>query len=318
RAAVTDEGAIDEGALVPNDRVFDSSIRVVRSSAKEINKLEVITESGESIPYEHLVLATGSIWTGALDLPDSRTEAVKHLRSFKQNLKAAQHVLIVGGGSVGLEYAGELRHYFPEKKVTVIHGGKELTNKTYPAKFRQSVLDATRKLGIEVVLGDKISPNATPEGGYVTTEHGERIRADMVIAATGGRLNTDIARTLDSSIVTSTSTVLVTPELNVRLMSGAQNVWAIGDIIDWPEQKMVFKAAHGHVPVVVNNILASIKGGKRTTYAGKPEIIFVTLGPKGGRGIVPFFGGVVIGDWIVSKLKSGSLFVSKARAALGY
>ncbi|KAG8687176.1 hypothetical protein FRC09_013653, partial [Ceratobasidium sp. 395] len=54
RAAVTDEGAVDEGALVPNDRVFDSSIRVVRSSAKEINKFEVITESGESIPYEHL------------------------------------------------------------------------------------------------------------------------------------------------------------------------------------------------------------------------------------------------------------------------
>ncbi|KAG8736373.1 hypothetical protein FRC10_009398, partial [Ceratobasidium sp. 414] len=37
RAAVTDEGAIDENALVPNDRAFDSSIRVVRSSAKEIN-----------------------------------------------------------------------------------------------------------------------------------------------------------------------------------------------------------------------------------------------------------------------------------------
>ncbi|KAG9074073.1 hypothetical protein FRC06_010963, partial [Ceratobasidium sp. 370] len=270
-AAVTDEGAIDENALVLNDR--GSSIRVVRSSAKEINKFEGTTESGESIPYEHLVLATGTTWA-----------AVKHLRSFKQSLKAARHVLIVGGGSAGLEYAGELHHYFPEKKVTVIHGGKELMNKTYPAKFRQSILDATRKLGIDVVLGDKISQNAVPEGGYVTTERGKRTRADMVVAAISGRPN-------DDSIVTSASTVLVTPELNVRLMSGAQNVWAIGDIIEWPEQKMVFKAATGHVPVVVNNILASIKGGKRTSYAGKPEVILVTLGPKDGRGIV-------IGDWL--------------------
>ncbi|KAG9118580.1 hypothetical protein FRC07_006846 [Ceratobasidium sp. 392] len=318
RGAITNEGSVDEGALVPNDRVFDSSIRVVRSSAKEINKFEVITESGESIPYEHLVLATGSIWTGPLNLPDSRKEAIEHLRSFKQELKAAQHVLIVGGGSTGLEYAGELRHYYPEKKVTVIHGGKELMNQTYPAKFRRSILDGVRKLGVEVVLGDKISPKAVPEGGYVTTEHGERIRADMVVTANGGRFNTDIIRTLDSDIVSSAGTVLVTPELNVKLPSGVQNVWAIGDIIEWPEQKMVFKAAHGHVPVVANNILASIKGGKRISYAGKPEIIFVTLGPKGGRGIAPFFGGIVIGDWIVSKLKSGELFVGKVRAALGY
>ncbi|KAG8766947.1 hypothetical protein FRC12_006557 [Ceratobasidium sp. 428] len=318
RAAVTDEGAIDEGALVPNDRAFDSSVRIVRSGAKEINKLEVITESGESIPYEHLVLATGTIWTGALDLPDSRKEAVEHLRSFKQELKAAQNVLIVGGGSVGLEYAGELRHYFPEKKVVVIHGGKELMNKTYPAKFRQSILGATQKLGVEVVLGDKISPKAVPEGGYVTTNSGKRIRADIVVMATGGRLNTDVVRTLDNTIVTSTGTVLVTPELNVKLPSGAQNVWAIGDIIEWPEQKMIFKAAHGHVPVVANNILASINGSKRITYTGKPEVIFVTLGPKGGRGIVPFFGGIVIGDWIVSKLKAGELFVAKTRATLGY
>ncbi|KAG8741142.1 hypothetical protein FRC12_015758 [Ceratobasidium sp. 428] len=318
RAAVTDEGAVDEGALVPNDRVFDSSIRVVRSSAKEINKFEVITESGESIPYEHLVLATGTIWTGALDLPDSRKAAVEHLRSFKQELKAAQHVLIVGGGSVGLEYAGELRHYFPEKKVTVIHGGRELMNKSYPAKFRQSILDATQKLGVEVVLGDKVSPKVVPEGGYVTTDNGARIRADIVVMATGGRLNTDIVRTLDNTAITSTGTVLVTPELNVKLPSGAQNVWAIGDIIEWPEQKLIFKAATGHAPVVTNNILASINGGKRMSYAGKMEAIFITLGPKGGRGFVPFFGGIVIGDCIVSKIKSGELFVAKARAALGY
>ncbi|QRV76791.1 apoptosis-inducing factor A [Ceratobasidium sp. AG-Ba] len=318
RAAVTDEGAIDENGLVPYDRAFDPSVRVVRSTAKEINRYEVITESGESIPYEHLVLATGSVWSGALDLPDTRKAAIEHLRSFKQQIRAAHRILIVGGGSVGIEYAGELRHYFPEKTVSLIHGGKELMNKTYPAKFRRSILDALQKIGVEVVLGDKISPNTVPEEGYVTTEHGQRIQTDMVIVATGGRLNTDVVRTLDSSIVAQTGTVLVTPELNVKLPSGAKNVWAIGDIIEWPEQKMVFKASRGHAPVVAQNIIAAIQGGKTVAYLGKPEMIFVTIGPKGGRGLAPFFGGIVIGDWIVSKLKSGELFVGKARAALGY
>jgi hypothetical protein len=81
---------------------------------------------------------------------------------------------------------------------------------------------------------------------------------------------------------------------------------------------MVFKASTGHAPVVAKNILASIQGGKLSRYGGKPELIFVTLGPKGGRGIAPVFGGIVLGDFIVGKLKSSELFVSKTRGSLGY
>ncbi|CAE7064550.1 unnamed protein product [Rhizoctonia solani] len=318
RAAVTDDGAIDEKGLIPNDRVFDSTVKVVRSSVKQITSTEVITESDELIPYEHLVLATGSIWTGPLALPDSRDKATQHFRSFKKQLAAAEHVLIVGGGSVGLEYAGEIQHYYPEKKVIIVHGGSQLMNSTYPAKFRKSLLDAVTKKGAQVILGDKISADAIPQDGYVTTQSGKRIRADLVIPAAGGRPNTAVVNTLDANVVTKTGTVLVTPELRVKLSSGARNVWAIGDIIEWPEQKMVFKAGTGHAPTVAKNIVASIQGGKEAQYGGKPEMIFVTLGPKGGRGLAPFFGGLVLGDWLVGKMKSAGLFVDKARANLGY
>ncbi|CUA67550.1 Apoptosis-inducing factor 2 [Taeniopygia guttata] [Rhizoctonia solani] len=318
RAAVTDDGSIDERGLVPNDRVFDSTIKVVRSNIKQITPTEVITESDEAVPYEHLVLATGSIWTGPLALPDKRDDAVQHFKSFKKQLAAAEHILIVGGGSVGLEYAGEIQHYYPDKKVVIIHGGSELMNKTYPIKFRRSLLDAVTKKGAQVIFGDKISPDVVPQDGYVTTQSGKRIRADLVIPAAGGRPNTGVVSTLDVDVVTKTGTVLVTPELRVKLSSDAQNVWAIGDIIEWPEQKMVFKAAYGHVPTVTKNIVASIQGGKEAQYTGKPEMIFVTLGPKGGRGLVPFFGGIVLGDCLVSMMKSSGLFVDKVRASLGY
>ncbi|KAH7311187.1 FAD/NAD(P)-binding domain-containing protein [Rhizoctonia solani] len=318
RAAVTEDGSIDERGLVPNDRALDSTVKVVRSSVKHITPTEIITESDELIPYQHLVLATGSLWSGPLALPDSRQKAIQHFRSFKKQLAAAEHILIVGGGAVGLEYAGEIQHYHPDKKVVIIHGGKELMNKTYPVKFRRSLLDAVTKKGAEVILGDKISPDVVPQDGYVTTQSGKRIRADLVIPAAGGRPNTDVVSTLDASVVTKTGTVLVTPELRVKLSSGAQNVWAIGDIIEWPEQKMVFKASSGHAPTVAKNILASIQGKKEAQYGGKPEMIFVTLGPKGGRGLAPFFGGIVLGDFMVGKMKSSGLFVDKARAGLGY
>ncbi|KAJ1310833.1 hypothetical protein OPQ81_009351 [Rhizoctonia solani] len=318
RATVTDDGSIDERGLVPNDRVFDHTVKLVRSNVKQITPTEVITEVGETIAYEHLVFATGSIWTGPLALPDSREQAIQHFRSFKKQLAAAEHILIVGGGSVGLEYTGEIQHYYPDKKIVIIHGGNELMNKTYPTKFRRSLLNAVTKKGAQVILGDKISPDVVPQNGYVVTQSGKRIRADLVISAAGGRPNTAVVSTLDADVVTKSGTVLVTPELRVKLSSGARNVWAIGDIIDWPEQKMVFKASYGHAPTVAKNILVSIQGGKQAQYGGKPEMIFVTLGPKGGRGLAPFFGGIVLGDCLVSKMKSSGLFVDKIRANLGY
>jgi hypothetical protein len=51
-------------------------------------------------------------------------------------------------------------------------------------------------------------------------------------------LSAAVVRTLDPGVVTGTGTVVVTPELRVKLATGTQNVWAIGDIIEWPEQKV--------------------------------------------------------------------------------
>ncbi|KAF8669000.1 Pyridine nucleotide-disulfide oxidoreductase, partial [Rhizoctonia solani] len=317
RAAVTDEGDLHERALILNSHAFDSTVQTIRSGVKQITDTDVIIESGEAIPYEHLVLAMGSNWTGPLNLPSSKEKAIEHFESFKSELSTADNTLIVGGGSVGIEYAGEIRHYHPEKKVTLIHGGEELMNDTYVTKFRQSVLDAMISTGVEVILEDRIPPQATLIDGFMTSENGRRIPADLVILAAGGRPNTSIVRAFDPSAVTESGTVLVTPELQVNLSSGARNVWAIGDIIEWPEQKMVLKASSGHAPVLAKNIIASIWGSKPSPYGGKTEMIFVTIGPNGGRGLVPLFGGVVVGDWIISTMKSSGLFADRTRTALG-
>jgi glycine/D-amino acid oxidase-like deaminating enzyme len=76
---------------------------------------------------------------------------------------------------------GELRYFMPEKNVTIVHGGPMLSNSAYPPKFRKALFSAVAKLGVQIVLGDKISPDVVPEDGFVTTEGGKRIQADMVV-----------------------------------------------------------------------------------------------------------------------------------------
>lgn len=102
RASVTSEGSVEQAALIPLDRAFAPSVRLIHSSAKQITPTEVITDSGEHVPYAQLVLATGSLWNGAFALPDSRIEAMEHLRAFRKQLQESNNIVILGGGSIGV------------------------------------------------------------------------------------------------------------------------------------------------------------------------------------------------------------------------
>lgn len=91
--------------------------------------------------------------------------------------------------------------------------------------------------------------------------------------------------------MTPSGNVRVAPSLNVKFVGGvvAENIFAIGDIIEWPEQKMIAKAGK-HVDVVKANILAALerdearKEGRAVKVQGKEyggffEIILITFGP---------------------------------------
>ncbi|ELU43290.1 pyridine nucleotide-disulfide oxidoreductase domain-containing protein [Rhizoctonia solani AG-1 IA] len=315
RGSVTSQGSVAENSLIPFDRAFDPSVRLVHSGAKQITSTEVITESGERVTYSHLVLATGSLWNGALALPDSRDQALDHLNAFRRQLEAAENVVILGGGAVGIEYAGELAHYYPDKKVSLVHALPKLTNDTYPAKFRDALLEGVTKLGIQVILGDRLLAQNTPKDGYVTTNKGVRLRADLVVCSMNCAGH---ARAKYQPGIWRTKCV---GRWGYHRVARTKSSYLF-DHAKWlknnePNQ-MVFKASMGHAPIVAGNIIASINGGKQNPYQGKPEMILITLGPKGGRGNIPFLGGIVVGDWVATKAKSASLFISNARTTLGY
>ena len=55
-------------------------------------------------------------------------------------------------------------------------------------------------------------------------------------------------------------------------------IFAVGDIIDWKEQKQAAKA-NGHGPVVVANVVNLLAGRPvQKEYGGFPEMIMITNG----------------------------------------
>ncbi|KAG8928031.1 hypothetical protein FRC03_009299 [Tulasnella sp. 419] len=321
RVLVTSEGSYEKLALTPYDRLFRPGEpgEVISGTVEEILDEVVKLQDGQEVPYDWLIVASGTKWEGPLKMPLDAVKAHEWIDSWREKFKSAKDIVVVGGGSVGLELAGEIRHYHPDSNVTLIQASEELFNDTYAMKFRRRSLEAMENLGVRVLLHDRVGIPQIPVK-EVMTLNGVKVKTDLIIPTRGGRPNTGFLKKYDPTVLTETGHVRVLPTLCVPLANGKKNVFALGDIISWPEQHMLSKIQF-HVSVLIPNLLNSIRGKRmKKQYSGFIEAIILPFGPYKGIGWIPLFtgDGVVLGDWAAAKLKGKGLFVSLSRKPLGY
>jgi len=91
----------------------------------------------------------------------------------------------------------------------------------------------------------------------------------------GPRPNTEFIKSLGSNVLTDAGFVKVKPTLE---LAGHSRIFAMGDIIDWKEEKQAMKAM-GHKSIVANNVL-SVLGQNLAlkNYEGSREIILLSNG----------------------------------------
>src|SRR5882757_7897085 len=94
--------------------------RFLRDRAVAVDGRRVTLASGEVLEPDYLVLATGSAYPfpAKTEAPDIASAKARH-RAAHQALLAADRALIVGAGPSGLELAGEIKAFFPDKHVTI-------------------------------------------------------------------------------------------------------------------------------------------------------------------------------------------------------
>ncbi|KAI0770726.1 FAD/NAD-P-binding domain-containing protein [Fomes fomentarius] len=343
RIPVSGADKLEDRALFGYEKLFingNGSVKVGKVVA--VNETEkgkggeVVLEDVERIPYATLVVATGSTWPGVIELPNTDSDARAQINSWREKIKKAQHVVIVGGGAVGIELAGEIREEYSDKKITVIHRANLLLNSVYPDKFRKDVERRLRVRNVEVVLDDAIEDlSETPSG--VTTKSGKsipdadlvvrnlchcRARTHMLIScnrqiqvrAFGATPNTTFLKSLGDDVLNDSGRVKVNEFLEV---AGHPGVFALGDIIDWKEEKQAAKIA-GQSAAVIANLYSFLAGvPSKKAYKGSTEAIIIPLGKTGGAGWVGFFGGIMLGDWVAKNTKGKDLFVKMSRSQFG-
>ncbi|KAL0564788.1 hypothetical protein V5O48_017250 [Marasmius crinis-equi] len=320
RMVVSDADKLEETALVPLDRLFlkDNGTFVQGEVARiDEPEREVELTNGEKVSFDILVLATGTKWGGPIALPNDSSQVQGFIEERRREFKEAKDILLVGGGSVGIELAGELRDLSTDKKITIVHRDRMLLNSTYPDKMRNAMQEQLEKRNISLILNDSVNVSTPgPFEGTITTSGGKTLNPDFVVYTWGGRPNTDLIRaSLGEGVLTETGLVKVKPTLQLE---GRSNVFAVGDIVNWSEQKTAMKAL-AHVAVVVKNII-DLLAGKPTmaVYKGSMEAIAVTNGKEQGVTYLPFLWGLVLKSWLTAMLKSRSLGIPTGRRSIGY
>ncbi|KAG0601798.1 hypothetical protein M758_11G140100 [Ceratodon purpureus] len=197
--------------------------RHVQSAAESVSGSEVITASGDRVPFDFLVITTGTTFNG----PSTRAERLKMFEAEKKKLSGANTVLIIGGGPVGVELAGEIATDFPEKKITLVHSGDRLIE-YLGKKASQKALKWLRNKKVEVILNDRVEVGEGLAGPNYVTKNGTRIKADAHFVCIGKRVGSSWLRNSDLSYLLDNEGRLKV-DANMRL-EGKSNMFAVGDI----------------------------------------------------------------------------------------
>lgn len=165
-----------------------------------------------------------------------------------------EHLIVLGGGYVGLELAQAMRRF--GSRVTVVERSSRLLRRE-DEDVSEAMLQLFRDEGIEVSLGADVVrvEGRSGSGVSVVLEDGRVLKGSHLLVATGRTPNTD-GIGLEIAGVKTTSQGFV--QVNERLETTAPQVWALGDCAGSP---LFTHIAFDDFRIVRDNL----RGGKRTT-----------------------------------------------------
>lgn len=196
-----------KGAAGPESLMFrpekfyqDQTIELVADRAVSVDRAgrKVLLASGRTLPYGHLVLATGAR-NRLLDLPNANLPDVKYLRilddseALRKIMPSKTRVVVIGAGFIGLEFASTAR--IKGLEVDVLELAPRVMARAVTAEVSEYFQARHREAGIRIHLGVQAT-SIEAEGGKVTgvsLSDGRHLPADLVVVGVGVLPNIELA-----------------------------------------------------------------------------------------------------------------------------
>ncbi|WP_299567509.1 FAD-dependent oxidoreductase [uncultured Sulfitobacter sp.] len=256
-AAAQDHVADVIATIAPVDsqeRFEGFGITVIREFGRFISPTEV--QAGDTvISARRTVIATGSSplvppIPGLADVPYYTNETLFDLR------EKPKHLLIVGGGPIGMEMAQA--HVRLGCAVTVIEGDKAL-GKDDP-ELAKVVLDSLRDEGVEIAEGAMAAQVRGKSGAIeVEVKDGRVFKGSHLLIAVGRQSNTE-RLDLDKAGIETTKTGI---EVDEGMRTTNRKIYAIGDVAGGMQFTHV---ASYHASVIIRSLLFALPLKAKTAH----------------------------------------------------
>ncbi len=222
-----------ENNIMPVDMMMEKNgITSLVDEAVEIVRDEKYVKfaSGESIKYDKLVIATGSMpilpkWLKGVDLnnvfviPKDRN----YLDEMTNKLEGKKKVAVVGAGFIGVELSDELNKKGFE--VTLIEKLPHILNLAFDPDISNKIHELVENRGINILTGKGITQiHGDTNVQSIELEDGTKIDMDAVVLSVGYRPNTSLAK--DTGIPIDARGFIIVDEY---MRSNIDEIFAVGD-----------------------------------------------------------------------------------------
>ena len=259
-------------------RLHDAGVEVIMGEARFAGRkdLEVRLNSGETVRLsaDNIFInvgarpATPSV-EGLDSLPTLNSTTIMELD------EVPEHLLVLGGSYVGLEFAQMFRRFGSE--VTVVQRGTRLLSRE-DTDVAEAVAEIMRQDGIEVFLQSQVQRAEQDEDGgiqlTVSTPDGQStLEGSHLLAAAGRPPNTEKLNLKVAGVETDKRGFI---KVNERLETNVEGVYALGDVKGGPAFTHI---SYDDFRIIRTNLL---EGGDATISDRKvPYTVFID--PQLGR-----------------------------------
>jgi NADH dehydrogenase FAD-containing subunit len=265
---------------------FTPSILKAITSAKYLNKIHIkhkeylkrsefilgkadkITENyvqiknfSKKIPYDYLIIATGSYYflpfKNHKSLQINRGEDIK---KYNKYLQESNKITIIGGGIVGVELAGEISDFYKNKKIELIESKSSLIQRSNKKtqEYSKRILE---KKGVKIILNKSFKqPNSKNKN------------EELIFTCTGIKPNLNF-KFSPKDISLETNKYL---QLNPH-----RNIFIVGDVSNIKEEKTAQNAIK-QANVAIENIKRIEKDKPLKNYTSKKNPQLISLGKNKG------------------------------------
>ncbi len=270
---------------------FLKRAKMITDKLVKVSPKFVETEK-EKINFDYLIISAGIDYPIFLE----NKENVYTLKSGKEaaligaKILAQEHILIIGGGLIGTEIAGELVTKTKGKRLIIVHPHDRLLERN-PLKASSYAQKFLEKHGAEIIFGEKVVDH---KGNTFITDKGRKIDSEAGIWCAGIKCNPWFIKGFPDSIFTERKSLKVNEFLQLE---GYENIFVGGDINNVQEEKTA-QNAERHAHLIVKNI--ERMNGSLIAHQPRSAPLVISLGDWTGIMTLP-------NGWTITGLFPGIL-----------